>query len=218
MQKIIEDAKKGVQRKSEPEDVKKKKNVDEESEIFIQACLENSTEDESGKSKLFRAKIRGIFGDFPRPEQEEQKKQMKKDEIRPQGYILLNFPNTLQEAVDLERQLSGFVHPSDLPPETRTLKKQENVNLLTGTPDKSVPITYFKSAWDIVIWLDLDENAAIRRSADRRIDPQGNVYNLSVNPPSDNILAKCKTLDTPTEEQIKNDYFKFNEQKSKLMH
>ena len=125
MPKIIEDAKKVIQKKSEPEDLKKKKVGEEESEIFIQASLEVSFEEESGRSKLFRAKIRGLFGDNPKIEQEELKKQSKKEESKAQGYILLNYPNSLQEAVDLERVLSGFVHPSELPPELRDIKKKK---------------------------------------------------------------------------------------------
>ena len=218
MPKIIEDAKKIIQKKSEPEDPKKKKPGDEESEIFAQTSLEVSPDEEIGRSKLFRARIRGIFGDAPRLEQEEIKKQPKKDESRSQGYILLNYPTTLQEAVDLERQLGGFVHPSELPPEIRDIKKQESAVLATPTPRLFQPQKLFESAWDMILWLEIDQNTAVRRAAERRIDPAGNVYNLLVNPPPDNILAKCKTIDSPTEEQIRAEFAKNEEHKNSLLH
>lgn len=218
MGRIIEDAKKVIQKKSEPEDLKKKRPVEEESEAFIQTCLEVSLDDEYGKSKLFRAKIRGIFGDAPKPEQEEVRKQGKKEEAKSQGLILSGYPTTLQEAVDLERCLSGFVHPSELPTEMRDIKKKETSVLVKPTPKENMPVKLFNSAWDAIIWLDLDENMAVKRAADRRIDPAGNIYNLSVNPPPDNILARCKVIDNPTEEQIRTDYSKFNSHKDSLMH
>ena len=218
MPKIIEDAKKVIQKKSEPEDLKKKKAGDEESEIFVQASLDVSPDDENGRSKLFRARIRGVFGDAPRLEPEETKRGPKKDESKSQGYVLLNYPTNLQEAVDLERHLGGFVHPSELPPEIRDIKKEESAVLVVPSPKIFQPQNLFESAWDLVLWLDIDVNTAVRRATERRIDPAGNVYNLLVNPPPDNILAKCKTIDSPTEEQIRAEFARHEEHRDSLLH
>lgn len=216
MTRIIEDAKKIMQKKPDPEDLKKKKVPDEESEMFIQACHDASLQDEVGKSKLFRSKIRGIFGDARKPEQEEQKKLVKKEEPKFQGFILSGYPTNLQEAIHLERTLSGFVHPSEMSIETRDIKKKDEILLVKPRPKDIEPIKLYKSAWDLIIWLDLNENEAIKRAKDRRVDPAGNVYSLSVNPPPDNIMAKCKIIDKPSEDQIKVDYSNLSSQKKSL--
>lgn len=217
MPKIIEDAKKIIQKKNEPEDLKnKKKQGEDESEIFVQTSLEVSVDEEIGRSKLFRAKIRGIFGDVPKGE-EDTKRQGKKDELKSQGYVLLGYPNTLQEAVDLERQLGGFVHPSELPAEIRDVKKLEASVLVKSSPKAFNPPRLFESAWDLVVLLQIDSNAAVKRAADRRIDPAGNIYNLSINPPPDNLLAKCKTIESPSEDQIRNDCARFEETQEVLI-
>ena len=216
--KILEEAKKVVQRKSEPEDTKgKKKVVEEEPEIFVQASLESNAEDELGRAKLFRARIRGVFGDSMKLE-DDPKKVGKKEEAKSQGFILIGYPSTLQEAVDLERQLSGFVHPSELPPETRDLKKAEAQELIKYRPKDLVPVKFFNGYWDLVIALDVDEENAVKRATERRVDPAGNLYNLLVNPPPDNILAKCKSVDWPGEEWLRNEFVSFNANKEQLLH
>lgn len=218
MPKILEDAKKVVARKSEPEDTKKKKIAEEEPEIFVQAALENSIEEELGRARIFRARIRGLFGDQIKAEMEDAKKQGKKEEIKIQGFGLISYPTALQEAVDLERQLSGFVHPSELPTEKRDLIKKDAEELIKYRPKEFVPVKLFNGAWDVVIWIELEEELAGRRAAERRVDPAGNQYNLLFNPPADNILAKCKTVDWPGEEWLKQEYLNFNTNKPRLMH
>jgi adenylate kinase family enzyme len=216
--KIQEEAKKVVLRKSEPEDTKnKKKVIEEEPEVFIQACLESNPDEESGRARLFRGRIRGLFGDSLKSE-EDSKKPIKKEEARCQGFILLGYPGTLQEAVDLERQLSGFVHPSELPAEQRDVKKVQAGELIRYRPKEFVPQKMFSGFWDLVVILDVDEDIAARRAAERRIDPAGNVYNLMVNPPPDNVLAKCKTIDWPGEDWLHGEYAQFTVNKNRLAH
>lgn len=216
--KIIEDAKKVVQRKSEPDDPKKKKPVEEEPEIFVQASLETVGDDELGRSKLIRARLRGLFGDSEKKIEEEVKKPGKKEEVKCLGYLLLNYPETIQEATDLERHLSSFVHPSELPESISEVKKKEALLMAKPSVKPAPPKKLFRSAWDLVVFLDVDLSVSTIRAVDRRIDPAGNIYNLHYNPPADNILAKCKPIEHPNQQEVLEMYGDFNKNKNTLMH
>ena len=214
--KIIEDAKKVVLRKNEQEEAKKKKPAEDEPEVFVQTCLETQGEDELGRSKLIRARLRGIFGDSPKVE-EEIKKQ-KKDEVKCLGFVIINYPNTIHEAADLERHMSNFIHPSELPEPLSLIKKREALIIASPSKKPPQPKKLFRSAWDLVVFLDVDMQTCITRAVDRRVDPAGNVYNLSYNPPPENILAKCKPVDHPTALEIQEHYEEFLTNKETLMH
>ncbi|CAG9331121.1 CPC1_2 [Blepharisma stoltei] len=215
MQKIIDDAAKVVQRKSEPEDPKRRKLAEEEPEIFIQAALENSTETANGRSKLLRGRLRGVFGDEPKLE-EEVKKPGKKEEVKCQGFAILSYPSSAEEAIDIEKELGGFIHPSELPESVSSIKKREAQIIAFPSPKEYPPPKPFRTVFDLVIWLDVEKNTLIRRCVDRRVDNSGNVYNLTYRPPPDNILNKCKPIDKPTEEELKKEIQDFNERKEEL--
>ena len=214
--KILEDAKKVIQRRSE-EESKKKKNPEEEPEVFIQACLETLGEDELGRSKLIRARLRGIFGDTLKLE-EEIKKTARKEEVKCLGYLLMNYPNTIQEATDLERHMSNFIHPSELPEPLAIIKKREALIIAQPSTKPPQPKKLYRSAWDLIIFLEADLPVCLSRAADRRIDVSGNVYSVSHNPPAENILAKCKPIEHPNQQEIKDMYQEFSLQKETLCH
>lgn len=217
MGKILEDAKKVAQRKAEMEDPKtKKKIVEEEPEIFVQACSETMGEDVAGRNKLFRARLRGMFGDVPKIE-EEAKKILKKDEVKCQGFLVINYPTTIEEAIDLERQMSCFIHPSELPEPLSSIKAKEAMIIAKPSVKPLAAQRMFRSAWDLVIILDVDQSICVTRAVDRRIDPAGNIYNMTYNPPPDNILHKCKVVDKPTAAEVQEMYAEFSPHRETLL-
>jgi CH-like domain in sperm protein len=215
--KILEDARKVIQRKNEPDDPKKKKPVEEEPEVFTSICNETLGEDELGRSKLIRARLRSIFGDFQKLE-EEVKKQGKKDEAKCLGYVMVGYPNTVQEAADLERHMSGFVHPSELPEPLSIVKKREALIIAQPSVKPPPPKKLHRSAFDLVIVLDVDVAVCVTRAVDRRIDPGGNIYNLTYNPPPDNILAKCKPIEHPNQEEVQEMHQTYSNSRETLLH
>lgn len=216
MPKLLEDAKKVLERKADAEDPKKKKVVEEEPEVFVSTCLETQGLDELGRSKLIRARLRGLFGDVPKAEEEVKK--MKKDEVKCLGYCLMNYPTNIQEAIDLERHLSCFIHPSERPEPVSSIKKKEALLIAKPSNKPPGPKKMFRSAWDLVILLDVDLKTCTTRAVDRRIDPAGNVYNMTYYPPPDNILPKCKTIEHPNAEEVREMYVQYETNKDSLIH
>lgn len=216
IEKIIEEAKKVVQKKNEPDDPKKKKQADEEPEIFIQTALESNTESVNGRSKLLRSRLRGVFGDTLKIEEEIKKPAGKKEEVKCQGFAVMGYPCTAQEAVDIEKELGGFVHPNELPESISSIKKRD-AQIIAYPSAKIYPSPEpFRTVFDLVVWLDVDQATLIKRCTDRRIDHQGNIWNLTYNPPPDNILNKCKVIEKPTKEDLEIDIKAFNDRKEEL--
>lgn len=214
--KILEDAKKVLERKADSEDPKKKKVIEEEPEVFVSVCLETQGSDELGRSKLLRARIRGLFGDVPKGEEEVKK--VKKDEVKCLGYCLVNYPGNIQEATDLERHLSNFIHPSERPEPVASVKKREALLIAKPSVKPQGPKKMFRSAWDLVVILDIDLQTCITRAIDRRVDPAGNVYNMTYYPPPDNILPKCKVIEHPHAEEVKEMYGQYECNRDTLIH
>ena len=71
-----------------------------------------------------------------------------------------------------------------------------------------------KSAFDIIFKLDVPNNILVKRAVDRRIDSSGNVYNLSFNPPPENLLPKLKIIEHPNEEEILKNFEDYNLEKN----
>ena len=215
--KIIEDAKKVLERKAEAEDPKKtKKVVEDEAEVFVNTALDTQGQDEFGRSRLIRARLRSAFGDVAK--HEEEVKKGKKDEVKCMGFCLMNYPNTIQEATDLERHLSNFVHPSELPEPLAVVKKREALVLARPSAKPPAPKKMFRSAWDLVVVFDVDSHTCVTRAVDRRIDPAGNVYNMTYYPPPDNILPKCKVIEHPNASEVQEQYLYYAENKDSLIH
>lgn len=216
--KVLEDRNKVLERKQELEEGKKpKKPQEDESEIFVEECVNSNGDSSKEKAKLLRAKLRGVFGDEAKAE-EEVKKPNKKEEVKCQGWIVLSYPKTETEAEDLEYELSGYIDPKNLPPTTAHLKKQEALIIAepSGLTERKPPLE--KSVFDIIIKLEVPSHILVRRAVDRRVDASGNVYNLTFNPPPDNLLPKLKIMEHPNEEEILKSFEEYNAEKTKLSH
>ena len=184
-----------------PEDSKKKKQQEEESQVFSEECKNNEAETAQEKARLIRAKLRGVLGDEPKVE-EEVKKSSKK-EPKPQGWCLVGYPKSLEEAKSLELELSGFVHPSEKPEPIASFKKKEAEQIAEPSFKLDRPLPLEKSAFDIIFCLEASVETLVRRAVDRRVDNSGNVYNLTYNPPPDNLLPKLKPIEHPNEDEVR---------------
>lgn len=217
MNKILEDRQRAIERKAELDEGKKpKKTAEEESEIFTEVALKVSAEKAWDRARLIRGKLRGIFGDELKIE-EENKKPAKKDEVKSQGYCLLGYPITLEDAITLEKEQSGFVHPKYLPEPISKIKQREAYIIAKPSLKSPPPPPKFKSAFDLCIMLEVPLNNILRRALDRRLDHQGNMWNLTYKPPPDNLLNKLTKIEKPTEDELTESHIRFETNKPDLV-
>ena len=220
--KVLEEAKKVLDRKAEAEDGKKnKKVVEEEPEVFVHAALETQGQDEPGRGRLVRARLRAVFGDVAKQEEEgkegKEGKKGKKEEVKCMGFCLMNYPGTLSEAVELERELSNFCHPDELPEPLADIKKREALDLARPSAKPPPQKRMFRGFWDLVVVFDVDVQECVTRAVDRRVDPAGNVYNLTYYPPPDNVLHKCKAIEHPNAIEVQEQYLTYSKNKDSLL-
>lgn len=215
IEKILEDKNKVLERKQELEEGKKPKKVQEdESEIFVEEAI-NSGDKPKDRARLLRAKLRGLFGDEPKPE-EEQKKNTKKEEVKCQGWIVIGFPKTAEEAEEIEYELGGFIDTRHLPPNLATIKKRESWIIAKPSGRTTRKPILQKSVFDLIFKLEVPSHILVKRAVDRRIDASGNIYNLSFNPPPDNLLPKLKPIENPNEEEILRNLEEYKHEKHSL--
>ena len=225
LKNVIAEAVKAVEKRMEPEDPKKRKQQEEpEPEVFMQAAEQlyavRDNISPALKAEVLRGRLRGVFGDEAKTLEELEpptKGAKKKVEDSPKrnthGSVLVGYPNTAAEAKELERVLSGFVHPSDLPEPEAHVKLRDAALLITPSEKPPPPVELERSFFDMIFWLDGDLDNIILRSTQRRTDPSGNVWNLTFNPPPDNLLPKLKLIDDPehTPDKLTAKYREFEE-------
>lgn len=227
---VVAEAVKAVEKRMEPEDPKKRKQQEEpEPEVFMQAAEQlYATRDNippAIKAEVLRGRLRAVFGDETKTMEELEpptKGAKKKAEDTPKrnthGSVLVGYPNTVEEAKELERVLSGFVHPMDLPEPEAQVKLREAALVITPSEKPPPPSELEKSFFDVIFCLDGALDNIILRSTQRRTDPQGNVWNLTFNPPPDNLLPKLKLIDDPehTPDKLTAKYREFEEMQPAL--
>ena len=104
------------------------------------------------------------------------------------GWILLDFPQTYEQAKLLERELSGF-QPSDEYPLTQLEEKLRRAQFLARfDPIEITERRLIRGGVDYAIYLDIEKEESLRRSLGRRVDRNTNsLYHLWDNaPPVDN--------------------------------
>ncbi|CAG9312214.1 unnamed protein product [Blepharisma stoltei] len=208
IEKIIEDRNGVLERKAELDAGKKLKKPEEESDFFVQESINCPGNSPDELARLFRAKIRGLFGDEPKIE-EEVKKPGKKEEVKCQGWVALGYPRNKEEAKSFEKIFSGYVHPTELPESIGSIKKREAEIIAKSSLTEIRPYLLEKSGFDLIFWLEAPLSNLVHRAIDRRVDNSGNVYNLTYNPPPDNLLPKLKLIEHPNEAEITEKYHEF---------
>jgi hypothetical protein len=108
-----------------------------------------------------------------------------------QGIVIVNFPNTYNQAKLLEKKLSGYIFDK---PITQANMLKENLAMLVDKSDPILPPSkLIRGGLDYVFYLNSTYQECIRRAIGRRIDPTtGTIYHLDNNVPStdSNICEK----------------------------
>ena len=94
--------------------------------------------------------------------------------VKPEGFILLDFPKNLNQAKLLENAINGFKAMTDSMKDPEMTKYEEwsklaapSLKTKASEMDQSI-----KSSFDGVVFLDVDSEECVKRSEGRRIDPQ----------------------------------------------
>ena len=121
------------------------------------------------------------------------------------GFVIVDFPNTYNQAKILERVLTGYIPEIEKPLSQCQIFK-ENASLILDKSKKVIkPKELIQSGIDIVFHLDVPSHECIRRSFGRRLDPETNtIYHLEDNHPNtdeERICERLKVLDEPYDSQ-----------------
>ncbi|KAI8807069.1 hypothetical protein BJ742DRAFT_854688 [Cladochytrium replicatum] len=140
-------------------------------------------------------------------------------EAHPGGWVLVDFPRNRNQAQLMERELSGYEDPKPIklgnikrlpkekektvPPRRSLIAPSDNKSESKNTPAP-------QSAIDAIIWVDIENESAIRRANGFRVDPvTGQHYHLELDPPpKDNpaIIERLVHLDDDKNDQSQLQY------------
>ncbi|ORX79042.1 hypothetical protein BCR32DRAFT_294674 [Anaeromyces robustus] len=119
------------------------------------------------------------------------------------GWILVNFPQNREQAVLLEKELTGYEEPKKIKQSIPKRKSGVNIksNNANNTNKKANPIATtnvqeksmdqkdikIKGGLDLVILMNVDNDIAFKRMTGRKIDTStGKIYHLEYDPPPEN--------------------------------
>jgi len=131
------------------------------------------------------------------------------------GIVLIDFPQTCNQARILENRLTAYI-PEIEKPKTQLQIYRENLSILLERNKKQVQQKeLLPGGLDIIFNIEVDSTVCIKRSILRRVDPNnGNIYHLEDNPPpNDNkVLDRLKPIDDPnaSEQVLKNKHYQFD--------
>jgi hypothetical protein len=190
---------------------KKIKEINEEIKIL---------KDES--KKIIDKKINNNTKTAPKTEQQLlQEKQKVLSEFN-KGFILINFPKTIQQAKILERKLSCFYSELEKSESNASIMRNNFLMLCDNSykiPEKN---NNNESGFNLCINLDADSEECFRRSVNRKLDPStGIIYHFEDNPvPSDDKKLQDRLLPLellqPNEAKIKDNLRKYNMEKEDI--
>lgn len=111
------------------------------------------------------------------------------------GWILVNFPNTREQAVLLEKELTGYedakpIKKGDIKRHKDSGKgSQRNKTLIAATDTTNeIPITPPTSGIDLVFLIDIPNEVALSRAAGQMVDPISNEkYHIESDPPPKDV-------------------------------
>lgn len=116
---------------------------------------------------------------------------------------MLGFPQTFQQAKQLEEALTGYVPEEERLNDTAEKMKKKVSELVSPTP---VPPSnkLLRSGVDLIIHQDIDYDDILKRMSQRRVDPQTEtVYHLEENPPPTDVKGLQERLQTIQEDEGK---------------
>jgi len=118
------------------------------------------------------------------------------------GFVIVDFPNTYNQAKLLEQKLSGYIPEIEKPLNEAQILKQNASLILDKTAKNLPPRQLIPGGLDFVFLLDVPPTECIRRALGLRIDPVTKiVYHIEDNLPqtTDNyVCERLKLLDDNT--------------------
>ena len=108
--------------------------------------------------------------------------------VQKNGWVLLDFPRTINQAKLLETMLTGYRQPSDLQKQQNQVVSEINTNF-TDPEEHEGPLNFSPqtSFFDSVFLLDTAKDECLRRGKNRKIDPTTNqIFHMEDSPPAGN--------------------------------
>lgn len=103
------------------------------------------------------------------------------------GFIVLDFPNNIEQARLFENRITGFIQEIEKPKTPGQMVKESYAMVLDKLIKPNSSKNYRQGALDMIFCLEVPSKECIRRAIGRRIDPNtGNIYHLEDNPPNPN--------------------------------
>lgn len=137
--------------------------------------------------RMITTKIQSLFPDrLKHSEEDGSAEPIEGDEegLQPEGWIVIGFPDNLQQYALFERFISGWVAPNQRPMADAERKKAEAALLAPKPYEAPPPFELFPGGVDLHFRLDVGNDEIIRRAVGRRLDPQtALVYHLEDSPP-----------------------------------
>ena len=144
-----------------------------------------------------------------KPENDDENDDENYDDKEPEeeymGWVLDDFPNTSQQAVLLEKLLSGYDHSAHVPvpsdrasvlapcgPDTVASDRNgSNDSNDSNDSEKKSKSKFTPSGISLFVYLSTDPSVTLRRSLGRRLDPvTGAQYHLDTNRPPYDLICK----------------------------
>ena len=140
---------------------------------------------------------------FAKREKELEDEKMRISLEASKGFVVVNYPNTYNQAKILETKLSGYVSQSDSPKLKSSIMKDAFAIVLDKSEKIYPPVKLLQGGFDFVFYLNVPAQECIRRAIGRRsyLDKKTNkttIYHLQDNPPptDSNICENlCKIED-----------------------
>jgi len=121
------------------------------------------------------------------------------------GFIIIDFPSTLNQAKLLEEALSGYISPDDMEIDTKDKLLQESAILAQPTPQPPPPRTLIPSGLDAVLWLKTTKTECIKRAFGLKKDMKNDTtYHVLYNPPPTSSNDIVEKLQPPPDSELLN--------------
>lgn len=111
------------------------------------------------------------------------------------GWILVDFPNSIFQAHNLEAKLSGYLPSIDRDIVIRNEKLRTACRIIEPSEKPQIPSRLIESGMDAVLWLETSREECRRRALGRRVDVANeNEYHIDDNPPPTTNPPLCERL------------------------
>ena len=173
----------------------------------INELEEKDKEEEDPKKKKPNPQIANLNKDL-----ENYKKELEK--LKPElyyGFIIINYPNNINQANQLENYITGYISEFDKPLEEKEIKLFSYSNIIDIPVKKNTNHDLINSSLDTIFNLNVEKEEILRRFNGLKYDPKENkIYHIDDNPPNSNDKKLLERLEDFIPGLSKNE---FNEKK-----